>query len=473
MDRAAKREYNRLVESAVDAVPTNAPKPVLNFMRKKVKRVLSYGADHYLNEFNLMAHLWALLGYQNSVSCLCQALLLRGVHDESVYAPNSITRAFLAWPAEYTNLIGYAHLFNRTTTPFLTLSKEVEPIYSTDDPTTRKMFGTPGHPGNSFSNAPIQMTRMVIDEMIQLSAFRLSAVGNDFGWDRARFDQELETDAYAMRIVLGADPAKPSLPQDLNVTIPEGFTTFHDSVGPNLPAPGLQHLPPPNPTPPGLFPPDWFTTPTPSPTPTNPPVATPSAPTVQATSPSEPEESLPPMDPQNLDSVWDRIEALLGDDAEDLLNPAATDEEINELETQLNQQLPTDVRDSLKRHNGMDADHDDIPGTRLLSTEDIYEEWDANNDAYADTNDDVLNHPEIAADVIGFPDGLTQPGIWNTTWIPITADGLGNNMVTDLNPGPNGTTGQILTINHDQPHTGPTHPNLTHLLSTWATNLNT
>jgi cell wall assembly regulator SMI1 len=314
---------------------------------------------------------------------------------------------------------------------------------------------------------------MVIDEMIQLSAFRLSAVGNDFGWDRARFDQELETDARAMRIVLGADPAKPSLPQDLNVTIPEGFTTFHDSVGPNLPAPGLQHLPPPNPTPPGLFPPDWFTTPTPSPTPTNPPVATPSAPTVQATSPSEPEESLPPMDPQNLDSVWDRIEALLGDDAEDLLNPGASDDEINELETQLNQQLPTDVRDSLKRHNGMDADHDDIPGTRLLSTEDIYEEWDANNDAYADTNDDVLNHPEIAADVIGFPDGLTQPGIWNTTWIPITADGLGNNMVTDLNPGPNGTPGQILTINHDQPHTGPTHPNLTHLLSTWATNLNT
>jgi hypothetical protein len=90
---------------------------------------------------------------------------------------------------------------------------------------------------------------MVIDEMIQLSAFRLSAVGNDFGWDRARFDQELETDAYAMRIVLGANPEKPDLPQDLNVTIPEGFTTFHDSVGPNQPAPGLQHLQPHTPRP--------------------------------------------------------------------------------------------------------------------------------------------------------------------------------------------------------------------------------
>ena len=126
---------------------------------------------------------------------------------------------------------------------------------------------------------------------------------------------------------------------------------------------------------------------------------------------------------------------------------------------------------SPKRHNGMSEEHELLPGHRLLSTQEIAEEWDTNNEAYEDTNHDVLASPHPAT-ATNFTPGTTQPGIWNTAWIPLTTDGLGNNLTTDLDPGPHGTPGQILTINHDQPHTGPSHPNLAALLTTWANNLN-
>ena len=175
------------------------------------------------------------------------------------------------------------------------------------------------------------------------------------------------------------------------------------------------------------------------------------------------------MNPKDIGSVWDHIEALLGDDAEDMLNPGADDDSISDLEARLGRELPAPMRKSLERHNGMTEEHEALPGTRLLSTGDILDEWEVNNDAYEDVNDEARDRPEVP---VGFAPGTTQPGIWNSAWIPITADGMGNNFVVDLSPGPRGTNGQILTINHDQPHTGPIHPHVTALLAEWAANLN-
>nr|WP_291280091.1 T6SS immunity protein Tdi1 domain-containing protein [Galactobacter sp.] len=361
LDRRAEREYNRLVDAAVDAVPADAPGMLRKVMGPDIKQALTYGAKNHSQELRLMAHLWALMGYQEAVRRLCEALIFNGVHcTEGPDAPNSASRAALSWPAEYTNLIGYAHLFNRTTTADHDLAKEFDPSYSSEFEGTRELMGTPDRPGPAFWTVGKDLVRIVLGEMAEMSIYRLSSVGNDIGWDRARFDQELETDAHAMRVVLADSNQRPTLSQDLNINLPEGFTGFHDNIGPNEPVPELRHLPPPQPLPVGLFPAGWFTAPDPAATPGD----TGSSEAAGDVPISEPERQgpLPPMNPKDIGSVWDHIEALLGDDAEDMLNPGADDDSISDLEARLGRELPAPMRKSLERHNGMTEEHEALPG---------------------------------------------------------------------------------------------------------------
>ncbi|MDO5619826.1 SMI1/KNR4 family protein, partial [Kocuria sp.] len=64
------------------------------------------------------------------------------------------------------------------------------------------------------------------------------------------------------------------------------------------------------------------------------------------------------------------------------------------------------------------------------------------------------------------------PGPWNPGWVPITDDGMGNALIIDTTPGPNGHTGQILSITTNGHTQGLAYPNLATLLNTYLQNNN-
>lgn len=477
MNRAAHKLYGSLIAAAMSALPKDSDQRVRQFMRKKVGIDLGIDQGNTSYEMGLLGNLWAALGYQDALRHLCAAMMVRSAAHEGRDSPTSMSRALLAWPAEYANLTGYAQLFNRTNTPPFPLSREIEdPIFTDPDEFNRDFIGTPQSPGSGWGHKDVVYPmRLILDDMYKMGMHRL-ATSNDWGWDRDRFNQELELHATNLRQFLGYPATKPHMPTDPHVYIPDGFTHFPDQYGTepmpdsNHPLPGLEHLPTPiptnNPLPPGILP----NYPHGIPTGANATTPTPAAPTA----PTEPAPVLPPTQLPGPDAdptpTWAHIEKLLVHEADTLLAPGATQDELNELEQELGYPLPPQLRTTLTRHNGTLDDHPDLPGHQLLSTQEIAEEHAANTDAYEDTNNEILASPTPYA-ATNFTPHTTQPGIWNTHWIPITTDGTGTNHVLDTNPGPAGHTGQILTITTDTPPTGPTYPSYAALLTTWANNL--
>ncbi|RKW69373.1 hypothetical protein, partial [Galactobacter caseinivorans] len=227
MNRAAEKLHNSLITSALAAVPKDVDPRVRQFIRKKVTG--NMGIDEPLTyvQMGQMANLWATLGYQEAVRYLCEAMMVRSVPDQGHSGANSMCRSMLAWPAEYANLTGYAHLFNRTNTPYFPLSREIEdPIFTNPDEFNRDYIGTPQSPGSGWGHKDVILPiRYIVDDMYKMGMYRL-ATSNDWGWNRERFNQELELHATNLRQFLSYPATKPHMPVDPHVFIPENFTYF-------------------------------------------------------------------------------------------------------------------------------------------------------------------------------------------------------------------------------------------------------
>jgi len=134
----------------------------------------------------------------------------------------------------------------------------------------------------------------------------------------------------------------------------------------------------------------------------------------------------------------------------DTLNEGATDDDICKLESELGVKLPTDFIEFYKVHNGQSWTHLSLfDSDRLLSTDEIIREWSGWNSVLPEIN-------AICIEMSGKPASSDpEPGIkdywWNAAWIPITANGSGDNYCIDLDPTPEGTKGQIIRMWHDMP----------------------
>ncbi|MET9593071.1 SMI1/KNR4 family protein [Streptomyces sp. NPDC006516] len=123
---------------------------------------------------------------------------------------------------------------------------------------------------------------------------------------------------------------------------------------------------------------------------------------------------------------WRRIDAWLATHVASefaLLNPPATPEEIRQAEQILGSQLPSDLAESLRCHNGVSAWTSFLPEQSPLSANGIVEHWQTRMDVAAE-NDGLTPRP-----------WENEPW-WHPLWIPWAESADGGAQVLDLRPGP-------------------------------------
>ncbi len=150
---------------------------------------------------------------------------------------------------------------------------------------------------------------------------------------------------------------------------------------------------------------------------------------------------------ERVNDAWEMIEEWFAKNKPEYkLNPGASEEEIQKLETHLGQTIPDALKASLKRHNGVEEIQ--WPKGEFLSVESIIRDWDMRTGLF--DSQDETDHK----------DGMIKSGWWRKEWIPIDADGAGNGACLDLAPGAKGQKGQIIDFDHECGPSGPNHEEL-------------
>jgi cell wall assembly regulator SMI1 len=160
--------------------------------------------------------------------------------------------------------------------------------------------------------------------------------------------------------------------------------------------------------------------------------------------------------------VWQRIENWLEMNAPEVregLNPPATPAQIAEAERALGVSFPPDLVEIFLIHDGQNRDTPGLlEGWEFLSLERIVDEWKVWKD--------LLDGGDFQGSQ-SKSEGHTVTDWWSPRWIPITYSGSGDHHSVDLNPGPLGQSGQIITMWHDDPF----RPVLAPSFRAWLTKL--
>lgn len=163
---------------------------------------------------------------------------------------------------------------------------------------------------------------------------------------------------------------------------------------------------------------------------------------------------------------WARIESWLAANAPEIresLNPPAASGELEDLATTIGQELPADLVASYRIHDGQADDaaggmmpfgenYGDI-GHSLASLEEVIMDYE------------MMTELLEGGDFVGIekePHDAIKAAPWNKGWIPIANDGGGDYHCVDLDPGPKGTWGQIITVVE-----GPTQAVIADSLAEW------
>lgn len=154
-----------------------------------------------------------------------------------------------------------------------------------------------------------------------------------------------------------------------------------------------------------------------------------------------------------MNDLWHRFENWLEQnipDAIQTLNPGASLEEIEAIQNILNIKLPDDYIASCMIHNGQNQESPSLTcwGTLLSlgvisdsSFTTLCAEWTILKGVY---DEYWINESE--GDRL---DNLVKNFWWIPKWIPITSNGGGDGLCLDLEPGENGTQGQVIEFIHD------------------------
>lgn len=149
-----------------------------------------------------------------------------------------------------------------------------------------------------------------------------------------------------------------------------------------------------------------------------------------------------------VEAAWTTIEAWYAEQgASHLLHPPAGPDQVAAVEAALDVTLPEPWRASLLRHDG--TDEGGWPTGELLSTQRIVDETNVwrkllDGGTFEDSASDRGDDGEALA-----------PGWWNRGWICLDADGAGNGAAVDLEPGPEGSVGQVIDMDHEVGPSGP------------------
>jgi cell wall assembly regulator SMI1 len=122
------------------------------------------------------------------------------------------------------------------------------------------------------------------------------------------------------------------------------------------------------------------------------------------------------------------------------LTKGANESALKRLEVVLGTELPDDVKEMYRLHDGT-AESGIFPfGYYLSSLEQIRSDWERWRESLV---------KGVFRDMRGQPEGPIQNEWWNTRWIPITGNGGGDHDCVDLDPAGGGVVGQIIEFNHE------------------------
>lgn len=141
-------------------------------------------------------------------------------------------------------------------------------------------------------------------------------------------------------------------------------------------------------------------------------------------------------------AAWSRIEAWLGTNAPSALKSlarGASQKNIAAAEKKLGRSFPSELKESLARHDGDDSSGL-IGNWDLLGLSGLLAEA-------------TLMNKLLAEGTFGDAQGDAHPRIkrawWNAAWIPIASSGSGHLFCVDLDPAPQGKVGQVIVFLHD------------------------
>jgi cell wall assembly regulator SMI1 len=146
---------------------------------------------------------------------------------------------------------------------------------------------------------------------------------------------------------------------------------------------------------------------------------------------------------------WVRFEKWLENNAPhllDLLNPGASQADIDKLETLIGKKLPDDFIEFYKIHNGQQQIGCDgiIDSEFLLSIDDIINQWECwqsllESGQFQDAGEFMTSEPDK---------GIKNDW-WNSLWVPFTYNNSGDHICIDLDPTSDGNFGQVMHMWHD------------------------
>lgn len=142
-----------------------------------------------------------------------------------------------------------------------------------------------------------------------------------------------------------------------------------------------------------------------------------------------------------------KLKALLTDvipEVIDSLNPGASDDAIQLAEKVIGFDLPENVRELYRLHNGQSGNSGLFFGLPFLSLEEALREWQLWSEL-AEERSSILD-----ADIISIPPNHIREVYANKGYFPISKDGGGNNLVIDMDPDIDGKKGQVINCGRDE-----------------------
>lgn len=132
-------------------------------------------------------------------------------------------------------------------------------------------------------------------------------------------------------------------------------------------------------------------------------------------------------------AIWRDIEKWLAKHAPDRLAElaaGAVDDDIARLAKLVGHELPADYAVSLRHHNGAA----NLSSYVYMGIDGVEARWGSRKPLENDKR--AVYDPDA---------GVIKPVWWNSHWLPFAEDSGGNLLCLDLDPGPKGKTGQVLT----------------------------